>query len=1021
MSDQIQTTDSAAEFRPWPFFVLNDEFLPESGEARLTEFLENLHRVGFGGVFIHPRPGLITEYLGPRWFELVRHIIAECRRLGMEPALYDENSYPSGFAGGHVPARIPDAVVRAVSPVFGTGPVDVPVSPLKLCRWTDGAAGEPVPREEIIDGDSWVAFVEKIMEPTAWHGGFPYVSLLDPQVMPAFLETTHERYRAELNDDEWNSLRAIFTDEPHLPAEHHGSWSAGLHFTPWVRASFKKRCGYDLVEKLPGLYWNSEESAAVRFDYYETLHALFVAHWAKPLEDWCGTNQLPLTGHYLEHDWPCPYATPGHMHLLKYMQWPGTDLLETYLLEGHDGGDPQNLAATLPGREAQALFFLRQAQSVANQFGKERVSCESWGAGGNDSAPADWLRIGRFLIVHGVNLLVPHIAPVTIRGSRKTDHPQFFSEITACFDHLKPMNDEFGRLCEWTTRGRMENRLLLIDPLTTGYCLSQKSDCLGMQRQYDESLRPDFIALTQRSVQALRSTTTELAEALSEACADFDIGDEYILEEDGRVEEMILTVGIQHYNAVVLPPLLQNLREPTVQLLEAFVQNGGQLVAVRPEMAWVDGRAADWPARLDAAGSVCWVASADQLIGKALTCVPPRAASESGFPVGFAHQRRVDGDRVIYLFVNSGAQDWCGRIALAEAGDAVPLTIPACEARVLVVDSAGAVSIEGSSDARPGWTSCSAELETVQTLEKNTWVIDTCAAEINGERFPEELVYSANRRYWEASGLGTNGWHMVVQFRDQMFRRARELSPDVRAVFSYTVDVGEGVETAGWELAVEAPELWSVAVNGNAVDFSKGTAWRDVHLRRVAVGEFLRAGTNEITMASSEFDVRQEIDQIYLFGDFALEPVESGFRAVAPKPLGLGAWKKQGRPFFDHEVAYSFDVAWSGPVHVQLAREDWSGAVVRIETACESRLSYGPAVDETVQVGDDRRVTLKVTGLPLNTFGPFRVADPRPKRAWSIQWSGPDIPSGTLPGNSYRLMDFGLFQLPQFSVEGNGQ
>jgi hypothetical protein len=1020
MSDKIQTADPVAEFRPWPFFVLNDEFLPESGEARLTEFLENLHRVGFGGVFIHPRPGMITEYLGPRWFELVRHIIAECRRLGMEPALYDENSYPSGFAGGHVPARIPDAVVRAVSPVFGTGPVDVPVFPMKLYRYDGDQVGETVSREAITDGDSWVAFVEKIMEPTAWHGGFPYVSLLDPQVMPAFLEITHERYRAELNDDEWNSLRAIFTDEPHLPAENHGSWSAGLHFTPWVRASFKKRCGYDLVEKLPGLYWNSEESAAVRFDYYETLHALFVTHWAKPLENWCDEHSLPLTGHYLEHDWPCPYATPGHMHLLKYMQWPGTDLLETYLLEGHDGGDPQNLAATLPGREAQALFFLRQAQSVANQFGKERVSCESWGAGGNDSAPADWLRIGRFLIVHGVNLLVPHIAPVTIRGSRKTDHPQFFSEVTACFDHLKPMNDEFGTLCEWTTRGRMENRILLVDPLTTGFCLARKSDCLGMQRQYDESLRPDFIALTQRSLKGLRESTTELAEALSEACVDFDIGDEYILEEDGCVEETILTVGIQHYEAVVLPPQLQNLRETTVQLLEAFVQNGGQLVALRPETAWVDGRVADWPARLDSAGAVQWAGSTEELIKVALAAVPPRVKCDTAFPVGFAHQRRADGDRVIYLFVNSGATNWSGQIALAESGDAVALTIPACEARVLVVDSAGAVSVEGTTDARPEWTPCSAELAAVQVLEKNTWVIDTCGADINGESFGEELVYAANRRYWEAAGLSTNGWHMVVQFRDQMFRRARELSPDLQAAFAYRVDIAEGVATADWELAVEAPELWTVVVNGQRVDFSESQTWRDCHIRRVGIGGLLHAGENRIVLSSDAFDVRQEIDQIYLFGDFALEPVTSGFRAVAPKPLGLGAWKKQGRPFFDHEAAYSFDVAQSGSVRVQLACEDWSGSVVQIETACETRLSYGPAVDETVQVGDDRRITLKVTGLPLNTFGPFRVADPRPKRAWSVQWAGPDIPTGVLPGNEYRLMDFGLFQLPQFSVEGNG-
>jgi hypothetical protein len=38
-------TNPPNEFRPWPLFVLNDEYLPGAGEARLTELLENLARV----------------------------------------------------------------------------------------------------------------------------------------------------------------------------------------------------------------------------------------------------------------------------------------------------------------------------------------------------------------------------------------------------------------------------------------------------------------------------------------------------------------------------------------------------------------------------------------------------------------------------------------------------------------------------------------------------------------------------------------------------------------------------------------------------------------------------------------------------------------------------------------------------------------------------------------------------------------------------------------------------------------
>jgi hypothetical protein len=88
-----------AEYGPAPLLVFNDEHEGVAGETRITEALEGHERVGYGGVFLRPRPGLMTEYLSTRWFELVRHDVSECRRLGLIPYLYDENSYPSGFAG----------------------------------------------------------------------------------------------------------------------------------------------------------------------------------------------------------------------------------------------------------------------------------------------------------------------------------------------------------------------------------------------------------------------------------------------------------------------------------------------------------------------------------------------------------------------------------------------------------------------------------------------------------------------------------------------------------------------------------------------------------------------------------------------------------------------------------------------------------------------------------------------------------------------------------------------------------
>jgi hypothetical protein len=133
-----------ASYRPVPLFVFNDDHEGEFGEGRITQMLEGYERVGYGGAFLHPRPGLMTEYLSPRWFELVRHAVEECRRLGLTAYLYDENSYPSGVGGGHVPARVPEARTRYATPVFGRGPADVPADSLAVYAWEGDGPGEMV-------------------------------------------------------------------------------------------------------------------------------------------------------------------------------------------------------------------------------------------------------------------------------------------------------------------------------------------------------------------------------------------------------------------------------------------------------------------------------------------------------------------------------------------------------------------------------------------------------------------------------------------------------------------------------------------------------------------------------------------------------------------------------------------------------------------------------------------------------------------------------------------------------------
>ncbi|GAG06817.1 unnamed protein product, partial [marine sediment metagenome] len=57
---------------------------------------------GFSGYFMHSRVGLETTYLGKEWMKAVRACVRTGKKIGMESWLYDEDKWPSGFAGGLV-------------------------------------------------------------------------------------------------------------------------------------------------------------------------------------------------------------------------------------------------------------------------------------------------------------------------------------------------------------------------------------------------------------------------------------------------------------------------------------------------------------------------------------------------------------------------------------------------------------------------------------------------------------------------------------------------------------------------------------------------------------------------------------------------------------------------------------------------------------------------------------------------------------------------------------------------------
>ncbi len=263
--------DPPAEYRSAPLWDWNEQISEEGIDFQMKEF----KKAGIGGVFVHPRPGLLTEYLSEDWFHLFDYTVQKGKELGMKVWIYDENSYPSGFAGGHVPAEMPDSYQHGtglsmeIQEKLNVMPSDTVEVVLKKTETGFENITAAIETENGKEGTFYI-FKKTYTGKSPWYGGFTYVDLLYPGVTEKFMDVTMTN-------------------------------GTMLRWTPDLWDVFEQRWGYDLRVNLPSLVEETGNWKKVRHDFYELLVEMFVDRWAKPWHQYCEERNLDWTGHYWEH------------------------------------------------------------------------------------------------------------------------------------------------------------------------------------------------------------------------------------------------------------------------------------------------------------------------------------------------------------------------------------------------------------------------------------------------------------------------------------------------------------------------------------------------------------------------------------------------------------------------------------------------------------------------------------------------------------------------------------------------
>ncbi len=984
--------DPPRQYSTAPLWVWNDMLT----EEQIRGTLRDLAGQNVKQVFVHPRPGLMTPYLGADWFRLWKVALDEADRLDMNIWIYDENSYPSGFAGGLVPEAMPESRGKGLSleertEAPGAGDEFLAVYSLGENSFENITAkikaGEALPK-----GRYLVASI-RLARTGGWFGGKYYVDLLRPGVTEKFIEITMEAYRRELGEHFGKRVPGWFTDEPHL------SPAGGLHFTDTLGADFKKRWGYDLFDHLPSLVRRIGQYKRVRHNYYQLLLELFVDRWARPCYEYCQKHNLEFTGHYWEHGWPDAGHGGDNMAMYAWHQRPAIDtLMNRYSEDVH--AQFGNVRSVL------------ELASVANQLGRRRTLCEAYGAGGWDLRFEDMKRIGDWLYVLGVNTLDEHLSYITIRGARKRDHPQSFSYHEPWWPDYHLMASYFARLSAALSAGQQVNHILLLEPTTTAWMYQAGP----ADRDHLNKIGSQFQKLV-----------TDMAKAQVE----FDLGCEDIIARHGRVKGRSFGIGRRQYDVVIIAPLTENLNAKTTELLEAYVKAGGKVLCCGEPPTLVDGRTSDRGMKL--AKSSGWRQVEPAGLVKALPNPPDGfriTCKDARGGILFHHRRKLADGELLFVTNTSidsacsvsivspaqSAQNWdpeTGRISpepfsRTARGISLDVELAPCGSKLLFLSD-----LPGGPARRPrtaGRTIGPAGGTVVRRIAPNVLTLDYVDITAGGESKQNIYFYQANRFAFEKNGLGRNPWDSAVQFRDEIISRKFPEDSGFEATYKFRI---EGQVPARLEIVIERADLYEITCNGKPVKPLAGQWWLDKAFGKIDISSAAREGENTVTIKAHPMTVYHELESAYVLGDFALRPGSSGYTIVPDGPLKLGPWNAQGMPFYAEGVSYTHKFELRRPrgkYYVRLS--EWYGSIARVSVNGRAarqiyRRPWESDVTSLIRPGSNT-VEVTVLGTLKNTLGPHHKNPPLGS-AWPAMFQkAPD--TGPPPGGQYSTVGYGLFE-----------
>jgi len=977
------------EYGSAPLWVWNADITKGKIDTMLLEFKDN----AFGGVFVHPRPGLITPYLSDQWLALYQYTVQKGKKLGLDVWIYDENSYPSGFAGGHVPEEMPSSYNQGQMlhlEKATTIPKEDTTLFLVLEKTTKGFAVVN-PQQNRNKTGAYYLFRKDYYGKSPWYGGYSYVDLMVKGVTEKFIDITMSGYEKAFGNEFGKVVPGVFSDEPNIEVQGDNN----IRWTPDLFTVFKQTWGYDLQPNLPSLYEEVGNWRKVRHNYYQVLLQLFIDRWSKPWNKYTTEKNLEWTGHYWEHGWPNPNHGGDNMAMYAWHQRPAIDMLFNQFDEES------------PNAQFGNIRSVKELASVANQLGKKRTLSETYGGGGWELTFEDMKRLGDWEYVLGVNTLNQHLSYMTMVGARKYDYPQSFSYHSPWWPYYKSLNQYFARLSLALSIGQQVNDILILEPTTSTWMYSTYQNPLPRR---------------QKIGQEFQSFITKLEKAQIE----YDLGSENIIKDHGKVIANKFNIGERSYATVVIPPGMENLDNRTAILLNEFVKQGGKLIVLE-DVKYIDG--AESSAELSALRTNRAELSAfstNTLLADRVRFIPSDTFGK------LYHQRRILSDGELLFLVNSSLQHEAKgevkvkgkyvyalnlmegtvvKYPVANVGqwNTFSYDLSTAGSKLFFISNTehAGIPLLAENSHKQGKALQSATQ--IEFLSPNVLTVDFCDVHLGDTLMRDKQVFHASDTIYKHFGFSDgNPWNTSVQYKDHTIRRDTFTTKEGFKV-DYYFTIKGGVDKQQLQAVIERPWLWEISLNDKKIRPIAGKWYLDKDFTVFDAKDAV-VGKNKLSLSAKKMSVHAEVEPIYILGNFDLQTAEKGWLISPASTPTLGSWKTMGKPMYGQQVSYRKNItAAKGKKYlVKLGKWKGTAAIVKVNGKVVKDISYSPyecVLDKELKDGANA-VEVVVVGSLKNTLGPHHN-NPKPGMVSPWLWRGVQrYPTGS----EYDLYDYGLME-----------